>query len=378
MVNTSNNLFYQLDLINNQNLSVNNQMSSGKAIQTGSEDALLYSQILNAQNQISAYEGIENQINLSIPFNDNSDSSVGQIKTQMESITSEVIKALNSGIDSSNKVAISKNIESMENTIFNLANEQTNGDYLFSGSSTNTQPFEKDSNGNIDYVGEVDYKKTLVDKNVYQEQGINGFDLIYYTNNEANSGSNLEFFEDERILDGNGNEWKFIDHTGDGIIDDDNLYKNGDITSTPMSVSSAGSPVTYTVNNTQNSNLESKVNYFDVLDDITNALELKDELGNSISEEDASDILSASLDKMEKAYDSINTSHSQLGSKNKSFDNYSNIVSSKITNYEIFYEETASADLTEAAVKAQSLELTYSALYSTISRVNSLSLVNYL
>jgi len=74
----------------------------------------------------------------------------------------------------------------------------------------------------------------------------------------------------------------------------------------------------------------------------------------------------------------MNTTHSKLGTRTASIDNYENIVQTKLTNLKIFQENYSSADLTTLAVESQSLQNTYTALYSTIKKVNSLSLVNYL
>lgn len=117
---------------------------------------------------------------------------------------------------------------------------------------------------------------------------------------------------------------------------------------------------------------------FDLLDDIVDALKLVDSDGNTISEDEASEILSAAQNKLNDAYDSINISHSLLGTRTNTIENYQSSIEAKLTNLMVLEEEYASADLTTLAVEAQSLENTYTALYSTINRVNSLSLVNYL
>ena len=82
--------------------------------------------------------------------------------------------------------------------------------------------------------------------------------------------------------------------------------------------------------------------------------------------------------KFEKAYDAMNTTHAKLGTRTASIDNYENTVQTKLTNLKIFQETYSSADLTTLAVESQFLQNTYTALYSTINKINNLSLVNYL
>ena len=75
---------------------------------------------------------------------------------------------------------------------------------------------------------------------------------------------------------------------------------------------------------------------------------------------------------------SMNIAHAKLGTRTASIENYKDIVQTKLTNFNILQEEYASADLTALAIESKSLESTYTALYSTINKINNLSLVNYL
>ena len=118
--------------------------------------------------------------------------------------------------------------------------------------------------------------------------------------------------------------------------------------------------------------------YFDDLDEVINALNGYDSSGNSISSSEITDILRAKLDDMNMGYDSMNVAHSVLGSRNLIFENAAEHISTKILNYKTMESTYADADLTEVAVRMKSLELIYTSLYSTISKLNNLSLVNFI
>ena len=64
--------------------------------------------------------------------------------------------------------------------------------------------------------------------------------------------------------------------------------------------------------------------------------------------------------------------------KNKIFEISLERVSSKLTQFDILSRNLGSADLAQVAIESKALELTYTALYSTISKTNELSLVNFL
>ena len=70
--------------------------------------------------------------------------------------------------------------------------------------------------------------------------------------------------------------------------------------------------------------------------------------------------------------------HADLGGKNKIFEISLERVSSKLTQYDILSQDLGSVDYAKVAIEAKALELTYTALYSTISKTNQLSLVNFL
>ena len=171
------------------------------------------------------------------------------------------------------------------------------------------------------------------------------------------------------------NQYKLLDTNGDDVYD--GLYLNGDSSNTPLAITDNGDG-SFEITNSTSTSLQSKHSVFDDLDEIINALKQKDSSGNSITEEEASQIISSTLDKIVSNYDTMNASHAKLGTRTASIENYENIVQTKLTNFTILQETYASADLTALAIESQSLESTYTALYSTINKINNLSLVKYL
>ena len=376
MVSSISTIMYNLELLNKKSSKVTYQMSSEKALQYGSDNSQQYNQILSINNNVNSYSSILERIELSAAYNTTSDSAIASMKTKMESVESLVKKAITDTTSSDSKVTIADEIESYKNAIYSLANSNTSGQYLFSGNSSSTQAFQKDATtGKISYASTNDNKTVNVENNVYNTQGVNGIELLYYTNQTAKTGENITFDKNEIILDKAGNQYKLVDTNGDNIYD--GLYLNGDNINTPLNITE-NTDGTYKVTNLTTSSLESKHSVFDYLDEITNALKQQDSNGNAITQDEATTILSTALDKFEKAYDAMNTTHSKLGTRTASIDNYENTVQTKLTNLKLFQETYSSADLTTLAIESQSLQNTYTALYSTINKINNLLLVNYL
>lgn len=376
MVSSISTIKYNLSLLNQRNEKVTYQMSSGDALQYGSDNSQQYNQILSVNNSVKSYSSILERMKLSNAYNTTSDTAVASMKDSMKSIQSLVQKALTATTSSEGKATIADEIESEKNTIYSLANSNTSGQYLFSGSSSSTQAFQKDATtGKITYTATNDNKSVNVETGSYSTQGVNGIELLYYTKNTAQVGEDLTFDENEIILDKDGNQYKLLDNDNDGSYD--GLYLNGDNSNTPLSITDNGDG-TYTVNNSGTTALQSKHSIFDDLDEIINALKQQDSSGNAITEDEASTLLSDALEKINTAYDTMNITHAKLGTRTASIENYKSIVQTKLTNFNILQENYSAADLTALAIESQSLESTYTALYSTINRVNNLSLVKYL
>ena len=376
MVSSISTIKYNLSLLNQRNEKVTYQMSSGDALQYGSDNSQQYNQILSINNNVNSYSSILERIQLSTAYNTTSDSAVASMKTKMESVESLVKKAITDTTSSDSKVTIADEIESYKNAIYSLANSNTSGQYLFSGNSSSTQAFQKDATtGKITYIATNDNKSVNVETGSYTTQGVNGIELLYYTNNTAQAGEDLTFDENEIILDKNGNQYKLLDNDNDGSFD--GLYLNGDSSNTPLTVTDNGDG-SFTVNNAGTTALQSKYSIFDDLDKIINALKQQDSSGNTITEDEATTLLSDALSKVTNAYDTMNITHAKLGTRTASIENYESIVQSKLTNFNLLQENYSAADLTALAIESQSLESTYTALYSTISKINNLSLVKYL
>lgn len=376
MVNSINTIMYNLELLNERSSKVTYGLSSNKALEQGSDDSIKYDYLLSLQNNLSTYSSIESRIELSSSYNSFSDTTTSDIKTAMESINTNIIEASSDTTNSEDKAIIANEIEGIKETLFNLVNDSSNGEYLFSGNNTSTVPFVKDEvTGQITYESDYSNKKVNVEKNQYTAQGINGIDLIYYTNASASNGETLDFTSNDIILDDSNNEWKILDNDNDGVYD--GLYLNGDNSTTPIALTT-NSDGSFSVTNTEDIKLESKHSYFDDLDELIAILKQEDTSGNTISSSEVSTLLSNALEKFDLAYDNTNTSHSKLGIRTSIIENYAESIQSKLTNYTLLEESYGSADLTALAIESQSLENTYTALYSTINNINDLSLVKYL
>ncbi len=375
MVKSVDRMMYNINILNEQNNKVNNGLSTNDALEYGSDDSIRYDYLTGVQSDIRTYESISETINYNKVFNTSSDSTLDDIKSDTDAIIGELIKANTSTVNEDGLLIISEQIESYKDSLLTLANTSVNGEYLFSGVNTQTESFEVDSEGNITYQSDNSIKTLNVEKNKYVPQGVNGIDVFYYTNQTITPSDNFTFEENEIILDESGNQWQLMDSDLDGTMD--GLFLDGDITSSSLPVID-NTDGTFSATNSLSNDFEIKHSIFDDLNLIVAALKGEDLEGNSIASGEVDSILNETIENINLAYDSQLVAHSLVGTRTVTINNYLDIVDSKKTNLEVLEKEYGQADLTELAIKAQALENTYTALYSTINRVNSLSLVNYL
>ncbi|RXJ95582.1 flagellar hook-associated protein 3 [Malaciobacter molluscorum] len=380
MINTLSESLYRLDILNRMQDRLTYQSSSKRKIDNGSDDSFVFTRQIYLEDKISRYEGLKSQIEITSSQNDTADTAVGSIKDKITLLKNEISKALNGTEQETSRETIAINVAGIKKSLLLFANERSNGEYLFAGTDSSKPPFEQDPvTGEVTYTGSGYLKRLAIDEGSYSQRGVSGFDLMMNTTQKALFGEKLTFTEGQRVIDNQGNEWTFDSSVPELVKNNENGPTNEKMPLTEVLPSTT--PKTYETTNpisTQGQTLSAKENIFDIVDDIMNALNQVDDTGASITKDEADAILKAGLSKVNKAFDTVNKAHSDLGVRNKTFEVAHEKVSSKLTHYNILFTETAGADLAKVAMESKALELTYTSLYSTINKMNQLSLVNFI
>ncbi|MAC83261.1 MAG: flagellar hook-associated protein 3 [Arcobacter sp.] len=400
MINQTEQTLFRLSNLNAEQTRISYQMATGKKIDNGSEDASTYSREIFVDDRIRTYEGLKTQIERTTAQNNVSDSTVGEMKKLFELAKTELIKASTDTTSDEGRKSIALNISGIKENLLDLANTQVEGEYLFSGSDSSIKPFTEDSSGKISYQGDNISRKIAVDDGSYRERGINGYDVMTYPSSTAYVGETFNFKESDTIIDEDGSIWEFV--PGSEAIPEipasggnpavpavpevlDSIQKfdeSGNTIDTKfISSNDELTPPTYQIDDIgtdDGTKFEARSSIFDLLDTLTNTLNKVDSAGNSLTDEEASALLAENQGNFSEAYDALNVSHSELGAKNKMFELSLERVSAKLTQYNILSQEIGAVDLAEVAIESKNLELTYTALYSTIQKTNELSLVNFL
>ena len=367
---------YRLGNLDNYQAKLNFQMGGSK-LQFGSDDSVTFGRLTHTEDKIKTQKGIVEQIERADVLNKTSDTAMKEVKLLLEKIKAEeLIKANTSTTSIEGLEAIAGVIEGYKQNLFNLANTQTEGQYVFAGSDASVKPFSMDPSGKVTYNGDSELRKVAVDEGSYRERGINGIDAFFYVADSASKGATLTFKDGDRITDQDGKEWVF-DNVANTLT-----KTNWDGSTQTLAVTPPVAPATEyttTVPNTDGTKFEARRNMFDMLDEAISSLRGLDSAGNpTLTYEDRRTGISKAIDESTKAYDTAVIAHSELGAKNKTFEVSKERAEAKINQLSILEIELGSSNKSEVAVELKALEISYTALYSTINRTFELSLTNFL
>lgn len=371
-----NSTMYRLGNLDKYQAKLNFQMGGSK-LQFGSDDSVTFGRLTHTEDKIKTQKGIVEQIERADVLNKTSDTAMKEVKLLLEKIKAqELIKANTSTTSIEGLEAIAGVIEGYKQNLFNLANTQTEGQYVFAGSDASVKPFSMDAAGKVTYNGDSELRKVAVDEGSYRERGINGIDAFFYVADSASKGATLTFKDGDRITDQDGKEWVF-DNVANTLT-----KTNWDGSTQTLAVTPPVAPATEyttTVPNTDGTKFEARRNMFDMLDEAISSLRGLDSAGNpTLTYEDRRAGISKAIDESTKAYDTAIIAHSELGAKNKTFEVSKERAEAKINQLSILEIELGSSNPSEVAVELKALEISYTALYSTINRTFELSLTNFL
>ena len=366
---------YRLGNLDNYQAKLNFQMGGSK-LQFGSDDSVTYGRLTHTEDKIKTQQGIKSQIERAEVLNTSSDSAMKEVNTLLMKTKEELIKANTATTSIDGLEASAKVLEGYKENLFDLANTQIEGQYVFAGSDASVKPFSMDSDGKVTYNGDSGLGQIAVDEGSYRERGINGIDAFFYVADSASKGATLTFKDGDRITDQDGKEWVF-DNVANTLT-----KTNWDGSTQTLAVTPPVAPATEyttTVPNTDGTRFEARRNMFDMLDEAISSLRGLDSAGNpTLTYEDRRAGISKAIDESTKAYDTAVIAHSELGAKNKTFEVSKERAESKITQLSILEKELGNSNLTEVATELKALEISYTALYSTINRTFELSLTNFL
>lgn len=161
--------FYQTSIngILNQQQQLNQlqqQLSTGKKVVNPADNPPVAAQLLNLQSAVQTNTQYQQNGNTATSGLNVEQSTLTSVVQSLQSIQTLAIQGNNASQDNTSRKTISNQINQALQQLMTYANtKDPSGNYIFSGSQTNTQPFSQDSNGNYVYNGDSLQQFTQID-----------------------------------------------------------------------------------------------------------------------------------------------------------------------------------------------------------------------
>lgn len=180
------------------------QLSTGKQILNPSDDPGTASRILDLNDALNKITQHEDNASFAKQRLSVEEAALGSVENILQRVRELTVQAGNLAVlDQPAKVAIVEEINQLNNEIFDIANtKDANGEYLFAGFQSSTQPFTLDSAGNAIYNGDQGQLSLQIGSNRQIASNDSGADVFQLIRN-----GNGDFITDNAST-----------NTGNGII----------------------------------------------------------------------------------------------------------------------------------------------------------------
>lgn len=186
-----------------------NQLSSGLQIQNSYEGAGMYITNTRLEYEYATLSQIENASKLADELMKNTDSTMSEMEKLLTQFKVKVTEAANATQTPTSREVIAKELETIRQQIVDLANTSVNGQFLFSGSLTNTKPFDYSGN----YYGDDKRLNIVTGDGVKNAYNIPGYDLFYKADNDFKKQitTNVSFTDNRYDLVQNSDKTRYLE-----------------------------------------------------------------------------------------------------------------------------------------------------------------------
>lgn len=132
------------------------QMTTGNKFSTAGEDPTGMSAKLSLSSKITAYQQYNTNGNLLDSSLTLEGTVLSSVTTSLQSAYTLVQQSQNGSLSTSDRKSIASELEELQSQLYDLMNSKNaDGEYIFGGNQSQTQPFVKDSSGNYLFQGDT-------------------------------------------------------------------------------------------------------------------------------------------------------------------------------------------------------------------------------
>jgi flagellar hook-associated protein 3 FlgL len=381
-----------------------NQLSTGKSVNTPADNPVAMVQLLQLDNTNSQYQqyvsnGQAANTNLTLE-----QQALTTSTTTLQSIRDLVVEANSGSNDASDLKNIATQISALESQLQGLANSQNaQGEYLFAGFSSDTQPFVRGSSGSMNYVGDTGVDTVSINGGTSVQTGDAGSSVYMAvpsgngTFNTAASASNTGtgIVDAGSVTDAatwtaaasatpagppytitftDAADYSVTDASGNPVTTGTyDSTSGGEISFNGVEVGITGSPAagdSFTVSPAGQQSV------FDTLDNLVNSL--NNAGSSSAARAQLSSQLASGLSNIDQALGQVSTVTSNVGSRISLISSVSNDLTAATTDVTTQISNVSNLDYAAATAQYSQEYIALQAAEQSYADLNKLSLFNYL
>ncbi|HAC35096.1 MAG TPA: flagellar hook-associated protein 3 [Gammaproteobacteria bacterium] len=370
------------------------QLTKGEKFLSPADDPAGATRILGLEQRLASLEQYDRNLNLLENQLGIEETAVAEINDLLDDARESLIDANNGTHTEADYRTFADSLAHIRDQLFNLGNRRdSNGEFMFAGTASKTQPFIKDSVNGYQYQGDQNTREVAVAASRTIRYGDSGYDLFVdnFTGKDGitasasaiNSGSGIIGSVSETAPGAYNGDHLQVVFTAPGVYDLVNAttsttlasgltYQNGDtITVNGVAATFSGEPEAGDQFDFQPS---TRQNLMTTIDTLVAALQ------NAQVENTAplGNVINRGLENLDTALDQTNVIRARVGNRL----NAVTAVRDANEGFEISYQTTLSEikdlDFAEAAARLNSEASALEIAQAAFARVQNLSLFNFL
>ncbi|WP_051231825.1 flagellar hook-associated protein FlgL [Stutzerimonas azotifigens] len=168
------------------------QISSGKRIQTAADDPVGAARLLQLEQQSARLEQYAKNLGSAEDTLKQEDATLGTIGNVLQRARELALGVNNGSYGDADRKAVADELEQIEAQLLGLMNSQdVNGQYIFAGANSGTQPFVKNADGSYSYQGDQNQLKLQVTDGMTLATNDSGFNTFYNIANASATQTSL-------------------------------------------------------------------------------------------------------------------------------------------------------------------------------------------
>jgi len=376
---------------------IQNQLATSKRVNTPADDPIASVHILELER--SQAESAQFDKNSSLARNrlNIEEQSLADSGTALQRVRELVLQASNTGtLSDSDRISIATELSSRLEQLQDIANRQdSNGEYLFSGFSTRTQPFTPAAGGGVVYAGDQGNRLLQVGSTQRIADSHSGFDVFMdipegngtfaTAATAANTGSGsigvgsvtnraAWVADDYTLTFTTATDWEVTDGATPAAVVSSGTYTPGAaIAFNGVQVTVAGAPAagdTFSINQSNDQDV------FTTIGNIISAL--KQPLGDPAASAKLTTALGGSLQQLDQASDHMLSVRAEVGSRLSSLDDGDAARSAAGVDVASALSDLRDLDYADAVTRMNQQLVGLQAAQLAYSKISQLSLFNYL